>query len=214
VIIAFAKANGKSVIGPYLIIQNSYRFELEDLEAMAPAFDTSLHASYYLQTLKKRIEILRSVQIGQPAPQFTLPDTTGKPVPLDTFKGEFLLVDFWASWCRPCREENPNVVKAYQAYHSKGFDVLGVSFDRNKEKWEKAIQDDKLAWNHVSDLKFWNCAAGKLYGISSIPANVLLDKDQKIIARNVKGEQLMKKLEELLGPPAKAPKSAKPSKKK
>jgi thiol-disulfide isomerase/thioredoxin len=114
-------------------------------------------------------------------------------------KYENLVVDFWAAWCGPCRAENPNVVKAWQKYKDKGFDVLGVSFDTDRNKWIKAIKDDRLTWTHVSDLKGWGNEAGKLYGINSIPANVLLDKDQKIIASGLRGEDLHKKLEELLG---------------
>jgi len=211
-IINFAKAHGKSVISPYLILQNSYRFELPELVSVSASFDTSINASKYSVAVTKRIAILKSVQIGQPAIEFALNDTTGKPVSLSSLKGKILLVDFWASWCGPCRAENPNVVKAYQAFHAKGFDVLGVSFDRDKAKWEKAIKDDNLTWNHVSDLKYWGNAAGKLYGINSIPSNILLDKDQKIIGRNLKGEDLIKKLTELLGAPAKPAKTAKKAK--
>ncbi|MCK9220525.1 MAG: TlpA disulfide reductase family protein [Bacteroidales bacterium] len=199
-LVEFAKANHGSVVSPYLVMRNSWQFDLPELEALVNAFDTTLQSSYYIKSLKKRIDILKSVEIGQIAPDFTLNDTLGKPIALSSLKGNVLLVDFWASWCGPCRVENPNVVKVYQAYHKKGFDILGCSFDQDRTKWLKAIKADNLTWIQVSDLKGWGNAAGKLYGINSIPANVLLDKDQKIIARNLRGEDLMKKLAEILGP--------------
>lgn len=199
----FILSNGKSVVAPYLVTRNSWQFELPELEEIAATFDTALAQSQYAQTVMKRIGILQSVAVGQIAPDFTMSDSLGNPVALSSLKGKVLLVDFWASWCGPCRAENPNVVKAYKAFSKKGFDILGVSFDQNREKWLKAVKSDQLTWNHVSDLKGWGNAAGKLYGVNSIPASVLLDKDMRIVARNLRGEELTAKLTELLGAPEK-----------
>ena len=147
----------------------------------------------------KELERMKVIAVGSMAPQFTQKDPDGKPIKLSSFQGKYVLVDFWASWCTACRAENPNVVKAYNKYHDKGLEILGVSLDNEKSKdaWLAAIQKDGLIWNHVSDLKGWKNEVAAMYSISSIPQNVLLDKTGKIIGKNLRGEELNKKLEEI-----------------
>jgi thiol-disulfide isomerase/thioredoxin len=136
--------------------------------------------------------------IGKQAPAFTMNDMNNKPVSLSDFKGKYVLVDFWASWCGPCRMENPNVVKAYQKYKDKNFTILGVSLDKDKDKWVEAILADGLNWMHVSDLQFWNSQAVKVFHFDGIPYNVLIDPNGKIIAESLRGDALEAKLKELL----------------
>lgn len=191
--------NGKSVVSAYLAISNAYAYSLEDLKAINKAMDPSIANSAYVKKLAERETILSKVEPGQAAPEFTMNDTTGKPISLSSFKGKVVLIDFWASWCGPCRAENPNVVAAYKRFNSKGFTVLGVSLDTDKGKWEDAIAKDGLTWTHVSDLIGWDNVVAKQYGVMSIPANFLIDKEGKIIGSSLRGDNLVKKLEEVLG---------------
>ncbi len=140
------------------------------------------------------------VMVGMEAPDIVMADSTGKARRLSDLRGKVVLIDFWASWCRPCRAENPNVVRLYHKYASKGFEIFSVSLDNSRERWLQAIHADGLVWpNHVSDLRGWSSAAGRLYGISSIPATVLVDRDGKVLARNLRGPQLEDKLKEIFG---------------
>lgn len=155
-------------------------------------------------SFQEAISIARKTGIGRQAMNFTQTDTANNPVSLFQFRGRYVLVDFWASWCGPCRAENPNVVRAFNQYKDKGFTILSVSLDRpnGRERWLKAIHDDGLTWTHVSDLKFWDNAVARQYGIRMIPQNVLIDPQGKIVARNLRGVALSQKLAALLGPSA------------
>lgn len=159
---------------------------------------TILPQSPYYKDLKTRVDELKKLAIGSEAPEITLNDTNDKPVSLSSLKGKVVLIDFWAAWCRPCRAENPNVVKMYKKYHDKGFEVFSVSLDKTKSAWMNAIQQDGLIWkNHVSDLGYWNSAVVPMYNIKGIPLTYLLDKEGKIIGKNLRGAQLEQKLEEI-----------------
>ncbi len=197
-ILDFAKTNTTSVVAPFIMTRYSYNYKLAELEDVYSKFDPTTKNTKYAINLLETIETLRKVEIGQPAPDFTQNDTQGNPFSLSNLKGKYVLVDFWASWCGPCRAENPNVVEAFQKYNAKGFTVLGVSLDRDKTKWIAAISEDNLTWAHISDLKYWDNAAAKLYGVRSIPANFLVDPNGIIVGKGLRGQDLLDKLAEVL----------------
>lgn len=155
--------------------------------------------NFLVKKMNKKIENFAKLRIGGQAPEIDLPGPDGKNVKLSSLRGNYVLIDFWASWCRPCRVENPNVVKMYNKYKDKGFEIYGVSLDRTKESWLQAIEADGLEWTQVSDLKFWNSEAAQAYNVNSIPQTILLDKEGKIIAKNLRGKSLENKLEEIFG---------------
>lgn len=190
----------KSPISLYVLQQYAgYDIDAKKVEPIFNQLPAMIRNSASGVAFKKQIETAKKTGIGAMAMGFTQNDTLGKPVSLSDFKGKYVLLDFWASWCGPCRAENPNVVKAFNQYKDKNFTILSVSLDQpgKKEAWLDAIHKDGLAWTHVSDLQFWNNAVAKEYGIRAIPQNFLLDPTGKIIAKNIRGEELNKKLAEV-----------------
>jgi peroxiredoxin len=196
----FVSARRKSHVSSFLLwITAEMSDDVMLLEQRFNMLDGSLKTSQIGKALTEYITFQKLGAVGSVATDFTQNDPDGKPVALSSFRGKYVLVDFWASWCRPCRQENPNVVDAYKKFNGKNFTVLGVSLDRQKDAWVNAIQKDNLTWTHVSDLQFWDNAVAQMYRVQSIPFNFLVDPQGKIVAKNLRGEDLQDKLCELLG---------------
>lgn len=196
---SFIRANPSSIAAAYILYRDySYLLNSTALLDNVKLLSPELQHSVYAKALKELAAIKSKVEPGHKAPDFQSTDQFGKKLKLSDQYGKYLLISFWAAWCPDCRRENPELVKSYQKYHDKGFDVLGVSLDKDKSTWLKGIKNDNLSWKHVSDLAYWNSSAAKLYGVRWIPSNFLIGPDGVIIAQNLQGEALNQKLEELL----------------
>lgn len=196
----FVASRPASYVSPFvLFVTAQFNPDIVSVEKNYQSLDSAIRFSGIGKALAEYIAYNKVGAVGTDAIDFTQNDVNGNPVSLSSFKGKYVLIDFWASWCKPCRIENPNVVKAYERFKDKNFTVLGVSLDQEKDPWIKAIEKDKLTWTNVSDLQYWNNAVAQLYRVQGIPQNFLLDPNGKIVAKDLRGEALTVKLCELLG---------------
>ncbi|WP_295769059.1 TlpA disulfide reductase family protein [uncultured Mucilaginibacter sp.] len=189
-VLKFVNDNKKSLAAFYAAMSLDPNKYEQQLVAYADDLKDEFKDNAPVQQFVKQMEAVKPVSVGHKAPEFTAKDVNGKDVKLADYKGKYVMIDFWASWCGPCRQENPNVVKLYNQYKGKGFNILGVSLDENKQAWQRAIQDDKLTWQQVSDLKKWDGQVARAYQIQAIPSNFILDTEGNIIAKNITGQNL------------------------
>ncbi len=198
----FVFANSDNAVGAFLAMNMANSMEISELEELLVSFEKSIPGHPYvdemeemLEPMKKQQEALDVIEEGKTAPDFTLTDNDGNEVSLEDFQGKYVFLDFWASWCRPCREESPNLVKAYEQYGGDNFEIVGVSLDKTSEPWLKAVEDDNMTWTQLHDPEG---TVANEYGVQSIPFTLLLDKEGVIIDKNLRGEALQNKLEEIL----------------
>jgi thiol-disulfide isomerase/thioredoxin len=194
----YIAAHPGSAFSVSLVSDRALMGEYGDVQRIYDMLNDRARATVQGAMLAERLAVLQRSSLGSPMLDFTQNDTMNQPVQFASFKGKYVLVDFWASWCGPCRAENPNVLKVYNQYKDKGFTVVGVSLDDKEKNWKKAIGDDKMPWTQVSDLKGWKNEVAVYYGIQGIPTTFLVDPQGRIIAKNLRGEALHKKLAELL----------------
>ncbi len=197
----FVKAHPASYVSAllaYEYLRQKPQLNSKEKKQILASLAPEIQQSFFGNKMLELINADEATAVGNAAPNFSLPDPSGKEISLNSFKGKYVLIDFWASWCGPCRAENPNVVAAYNKYRNKNFTILGVSLDENKKQWETAIQKDNLKWTQVSDLKGWNSSVVSLYNIKSIPSNVLLDREGNIVAKDLRSVELENQLSNLL----------------
>ncbi len=194
------KTNIENPVGVFLLVQNYNGLEPETLEGFINMIPEKYQGDKAISSIKEELAAAKKTAVGQPFIDFEMQTPEGKTVKLSDFisKNKVTLIDFWASWCGPCRNEMPNVVKAYNEYKNKGFGIVGVSLDNNADAWKKAIKDLNITWPQMSDLKGWQCEGAALYAVRAIPATFMINQEGIIVAKNVGGEEIAKKLDELL----------------
>jgi len=185
---------GSSVAAYVLLTERSRGLSSAKLEELVGRLRSSIRSSVYVVALRKLIVDMQMVEVGGVAPDFTLPDSSGQPVSLSLFRGKVVLLDFWASWCGPCRMENPNLLKCYERFHTEGFEVLGLSIDDNREGWLRAVRSDSLPWTNLCDLKAWNGPVTRRYMLISVPHNLLLDRNGRVVATDLYGSSLLREV--------------------
>jgi peroxiredoxin len=200
-VIEYIRLHPDSYVGASILKSAAYYLTWQELDEAIKLLEPQVAETDLIVELKEKVEVLKTVDIGQKAPDFTMNDPDGIPIRLYDVLSDckVLLLDFWAAWCGPCRRENPFVVDTYNHYHADGFTVLGVSLDRDRESWVKAIDDDNLTWTHISNLKYWDNPVAKIYGVSAIPTNYLIDHDGIILGKNLRGIALKEKVRSVLG---------------